>query len=105
MEFIKLTIVDMALDLKEQLRRRNIYVGNVTVEDDDVSYPVIRLQYTDDIDEEELDNIVEVIREEIRHNYNLDSIYDEYENRYIKYEVALIESNWPSFNIYLQERK
>lgn len=105
MEFIKLTIVDMALDLKEQLRKRNIYVGSVTVEDDDVSYPVIRLNYTDEIDVDELDNIIEVIREEIRHNYNLDCIYDEYENRYIKYEVALIESDWSSFNIYLQERK
>lgn len=96
------TLKTIGNELKERLLDRDVEVGDIEIEDGDVSYPIIRLDYTDGLDEELLDDYVEVIREELN-QIDLSRVYDDYEDRYVKYEVSLIEHDYPSFNIYLQE--
>ena len=96
------TLKNIGNELKERLLDRDVEVGKIDIEDEDVSYPIIRLYYTDGLDEDLLDDYVEVIRNEIN-EIDLSSVYDDNEDRYVKYEVSLIEPDYPSFNIYLQE--
>lgn len=98
---MKMTLENIGNELAANLKDRDVVVGKVVVDDNDAFYPIIRLYYTDEIDEEEVDDIIEFIREELN-KFDLNNVYNEDANKYFSYEVSAIQDDWSSFNIYLQ---
>ena len=98
---MKITLENIGNELAANLKDRNIVVGKVEVDEADAYYPVIRLYYTDEIDEEEVDDITEVIREELN-KFDLNNVYNEDADKYFSYILSAVQADWSSFNIYLQ---